>query len=80
MRYVPFIDTTGIQNFKEVIRDFRIHKVTIILSGVRPDVRETLVSCGLADVIGRELICENFGEAVRKATEELEKKKPFSLR
>lgn len=80
MRYVPFIDTTGIQNFKEVIRDFRIAKVTIILSGVRPDVRETLVSCGLADVIGRELICENFGEAVRKATEELEKKKPFSLR
>ena len=79
MRYVPFIDSTGIHIFKEVIRDFRIRKVTIVLSGVRPSVRETLINCGLADVIGNDLVCDNFGEAVRKATEELEKKKMFRL-
>jgi len=77
MRYVPFIDSTGIRNFKEVIRDFKIRKVTIVLSGVRPKVRQTLVDCGLADEIGNDLICDNFGEAVRKATEELEKIKWF---
>ena len=77
MRYVPFIDSTGIRNFKEVIRDFRIRKVVIVLSGVRPKVRQTLIDCGLAEEIGNDLICDNFGDAVRKATEELEKIKWF---
>jgi len=77
MRYVPFIDSTGIRNFKEVIRDFKIRKVTIVLSGVRPKVHQTLIDCGLAEEIGNDLICDNFGDAVRKATEELEKIKWF---
>ena len=80
MRYVPFIDSTGILIFQEVIRDFRIRKVTIVLSGVRPDVRETLVNCGLADEIGHDLVCDNFGDAVKKAIEELEKKMLFKIK
>jgi len=79
MRYVPFIDSTGILIFQEVIRDFRIRKVTIILSGVRPEVRKTLTECGLSEVIGNEFVCDNFGEAVRKATEELERKMLFRM-
>ena len=79
MRYVPFIDSTGILIFQEIIRDFRIRKVTIVLSGVRPEVRKTLENCGLADVIGHDLVCDNFGEAVKKATEELEKKMLFKI-
>ncbi|HEY3389707.1 MAG TPA: sulfate permease [Prolixibacteraceae bacterium] len=77
MRYVPFIDSTGIRNFREVIRDFKIRKVAIVLSGVRPKVRQTLEDCGLAEEIGNDLICDNFGDAVKKATEELEKIKWF---
>ena len=73
MRYVPFIDSTGVHIFKEVIRDFRSKKVRIVLSGVRPEVREELISYGLADIIGYEFICDNFGEAVKKATEESNK-------
>lgn len=75
MRYVPFIDSTGIRNFQEVVRDFKIRKVTIVLSGVRPDVRKTLTECGLSDIIGHDLICADFGEAVKKASEELDKLK-----
>jgi len=77
MRYVPFIDSTGIRNFREVIRDFKIRKVAIVLSGVRPKVRQTLIDCGLAEEIGNDLICDNFGDAVKKASEELEKMKWF---
>jgi SulP family sulfate permease len=77
MRYVPFIDSTGILIFQEIVRDFRIRKVTIILSGVRTEVRKTLEDCGLAQIIGHDLVCDNFGEAVKKATEELEKKMLF---
>src|SRR5665647_642337 len=77
MRHVPFIDATGIRNFKEVVRDFKIRKVAIILSGVRPKVHQALVDCGLAEEIGNDLICDNFGDAVKKATEELEKIKWF---
>lgn len=73
MRYVPFIDSTGIHIFKDVIRDFRTRKVRIVLSGVRPEVREELTSFGLTDIIGQEFICDSFGEAVRKATEESNK-------
>lgn len=73
MRHVPFIDSTGLRDFQEVIRDFRIRKVTIVLSGVPPKVRKTLVNCGLAAEIGNDLICDNFGDAVKKATEVLEK-------
>ncbi len=62
------------------LRDFKTRKVTIVLSGVRTEVRETLEICGLADIIGRDLVCDNFGEAVKKATEELEKKKLFRIR
>lgn len=79
MRYVPFIDSTGILIFQEIIRDFRIRKVTIVLSGVRPEVRKVLEDCGLADMIGHDLVCDNFGEAVKKATEELEKKMLFKI-
>jgi SulP family sulfate permease len=71
MRYVPFIDSTGLLIFREVIRYFTIRKVRIILSGVRAEVREELENCGLAEVIGPEYICDNFSEAVRTATEEL---------
>ena len=71
MRYVPFIDSTGIIIFREVIRYFTSRKVKIILSGVRPEVREELESCGLAEIIGHEYICDNFSEAVRTATMEL---------
>lgn len=74
MRYVPFIDSTGLIIFREVIRYFTVKKVRIILSGVRNEVSEELEKCGLAEIIGRENICENFSEAVRTATEELERK------
>jgi SulP family sulfate permease len=70
MRYVPFIDSTGIHIFREVIRDFRIKKVRIILSGVRPEVRQELIGYGLTEIIGNEYICDNFSEAVKKATKE----------
>ncbi len=74
MRYVPFIDSTGLIIFREVVRYFTVKKVRIVLSGVRMEVREELENCGLAEIIGREYICENFSEAVRTATDELERK------
>ena len=77
MRYVPFIDSTGIGYFKEVVRDFKIRKVSIILSCVRPEVREALNDCGLSELIGADMICDNFGEAIKKANEALENRKPF---
>lgn len=73
MRHVPFIDSTGLRDFQDVIRDFKIRKVAIVLSGVPPKVRKTLINCGLAAEIGNDLICDNFGDAVKKASEELEK-------
>ncbi len=70
MRYVPFIDSTGIQIFKEMLKDFKSKKVKVILSGARPEVCEELKKRGLVEIIGNEYICDNFSEAVNKAVEE----------
>ncbi|MDD3687448.1 MAG: SulP family inorganic anion transporter, partial [Bacteroidales bacterium] len=42
MRYVPFIDSTGVHNFKEAIKVLKASGKKIILSGVQPEVRKEL--------------------------------------
>jgi SulP family sulfate permease len=69
LRYVPFIDATGIKRLKEVIRDFRKKKVRVILSGVRSSIQEDFEKTGVYDVISREQVFSNITEAVAKAKE-----------
>lgn len=67
MRHVPFIDATGIHNFKETLSELKHHHKKVVLSGVQPDVFKALEKSGLADYIGRENIFSSFDEALPAA-------------
>lgn len=69
MRHVPFIDATGVHNFREAIKVLHSKNKRIILSGVQPNVRKELEKSEIAQRIGEENIFDNFDAALAKATE-----------
>ncbi len=74
MRKVPFIDSTGINNLKSLIRMSVKDKTKILLSGVNEQVHTALDKGGVADQIGQENICSNITEALARAEEVINKK------
>ena len=73
MRRVPFIDSTGINNLRNLCE--RTHKrgVTVILSGVTDQVYETLKKFGVDEEIGKENIFPHIVPALARASELSEK-------
>ena len=69
MRKVPFIDSTGINNLRNLCE--RTHKrgVTVILSGVTEKVHKSLVKFGVDLEIGPEHIFPHIVPALEKARE-----------
>jgi SulP family sulfate permease len=67
MRYVPFIDNTGIRNFREAIKSLQSKEKKIILSGVQPAVRKELDKNRISFLIGKANIFDNFDIALEKA-------------
>ncbi len=67
MRHVPFIDSTGIHNFRETIKFLQDINVKLILSGVQPEVRKELEKERIDFLIGRNNVCNNYTEAKEKA-------------
>ncbi len=67
IRHVPFIDSTGIHNFRATLTELKHHNKRVILSGVSRDVMKDLRKSGLADLIGKENIFSNFEEALLAA-------------
>jgi SulP family sulfate permease len=73
MRNVPFIDATGMHNFKEVLKTLNHYKVKVILSGVRQSVYDELIKSDIEHYISKDLICQNYDTAKLKAEEALKK-------
>ena len=73
MRKVPFIDSTGINNLRNLCE--RTHKrgVTVILSGVTENVHQTLVKFGVDLEIGPNNIFPHIIPALEKAAEIVKK-------
>lgn len=69
MRKVPFMDSTGANNLKNLIKMSHKDKTKILLSGVNESVREVLRNSGIDELIGSEKICNNIQEAVEKSKE-----------
>jgi SulP family sulfate permease len=64
LRWVPFIDITGLQFLEEVIRDLHKRKVRVILSGANERVQGKLEKAGIIDLIGAGNSFSQFGEAL----------------
>jgi SulP family sulfate permease len=67
MRKVPFIDSTGLHNLRNLWKRSQREKIQLILSGVRPEVRKTIEKSGFAAELGDYYICSHINEAVEKA-------------
>lgn len=67
MRKVPFIDSTAIHNLETLIKSSQSDGVHIVLSGVKDNVRETLIHAGIDRLIGADHICPHISVAVEMA-------------
>ena len=69
MRKVPFIDYTGIHNLEILIESSHREGITIVLSGVRENVRHDLHKAHIDRLIPAHLICDHISKAVIIANE-----------
>ncbi len=67
MRKIPFIDSTGIHNLKNLCTKSQKKGIKIILSGVNERVYAALEKAGFYDLLGKENICSNINEALEVA-------------
>ena len=67
MRKVPFIDSTALHNLEILIKSSQSEGIHIVLSGVKPNVRETLMHAGIDRLIGAGHICPHISVAVEMA-------------
>ena len=73
MRKVPFIDSTGIKNLRNLCERMSRRGIRVILSGVTPQVRATLEKFGVDREIGQEYIFPHIIPALEKARETVAK-------
>lgn len=64
MRKVPFIDSTAIHNLEILIKSSRQENIHVVLSGVKENVRKSLVNAGINNLLGDDHICDHITKAV----------------
>ncbi len=67
MRKVPFIDSTGVKNLRNICDMAHKRGVKVILSGVQPRVMRTLEKFGVDSELGRENIYDHIVPALAAA-------------
>lgn len=63
LKWVPFIDITGLQTLEEVIKDLQKRRVTVMLSGANERVAKKLQRAGIIELIGEENNFKVFEDA-----------------
>jgi SulP family sulfate permease len=64
LRWVPFIDITGLQTLEEVIRDLHRRKVRVMITGANERVTGKLDKAGLLDLLDRDNFCKDLPHAL----------------
>ncbi|RPI16887.1 MAG: STAS domain-containing protein [Lysobacterales bacterium] len=67
LRWVPFMDITGVQALEEAIEDLQRRGVRVMITGANPRVAAKLEKAGVVERIGRENFCDNIVDALRVA-------------
>lgn len=67
MRKVAFVDATALHNLEILIKSSRKEGIHVVLSGVKPNVRESLQHAGIDRLIGSDHICDHITGAVKMA-------------
>jgi SulP family sulfate permease len=64
LRWVPFMDITGLQTLEEVVKDLQRRKVRVMLTGANERVTGKLEKAGLLDLLGRDNFCRDLPHAL----------------
>lgn len=67
LKWVPFIDVTGLQTLEEVIQDLQRNNVRVIIAGANGRVSKKLYRAGIFNLVGIENHCTNLKAAVKAA-------------
>lgn len=65
LRWVPFVDATGLQTLEDVIGALHRRGVRVSLSGANATVARKLERAGIVDLVGRENYFDHVADAVR---------------
>ncbi|WP_342536443.1 sulfate permease [Sporosarcina sp. FSL K6-3508] len=71
MGKVPFIDSTGEANLKNIVNYYKKQGGILLLSGIVDDLKKSLKKSGLYDEIGEKYIFSRTGEAIDYAISEI---------
>ena len=67
MRHVDFVDQTGMKNLFDTLESFHRMGVTVIISGMNPEVKEKLLRNGITRFCTEENLVDLFRDAVERA-------------
>jgi SulP family sulfate permease len=73
LRNMTAMDATGLYALEEVARELHASSRTLILCGAREQPAQLIRQAEFEDVIGRENICDNVQEALRRAEDVFER-------
>lgn len=74
MRQVQTIDASGLHSMNELLEATHRRDIALIISAVRPNVRELMERTGFADSLGNENFCEDIFVALDRAKEIIDRK------
>jgi SulP family sulfate permease len=69
MRKVPFVDSTGIHNLTNLCLMSQKEGIQVVLSGVSPQVQQTLHRAKFDELVGSDNICSHINLALDRAKE-----------
>lgn len=72
MRHVPFIDSTGMNNLRDVVREIQHSGTKVVLSGVQPNVLKELERSNFYELTESRNVLPAFDQALKRALELLE--------
>ena len=75
MRHEPFVDTAGLTNLKEGLKNLIHADIRVILSGVNENVAADLENFNIFKLIGKDSIFPVFDDALEYAKTHVSEKK-----
>ncbi len=73
LRWVPFMDITGLQALEEIIKNFQSKNVTILISGANARVSQKLIRAGIVQLVGEQNVYKQFDDALRESLANIDK-------
>ncbi|PAR57092.1 sodium-independent anion transporter [Vibrio metoecus] len=76
LKWVPFMDITGIQTLEEIIQSFHKRGIKVLISGANPRVSQKLIKAGIVDLVGKNNVFPVFESALHAALTEIDATAP----